>query len=76
MLSHFRLIPFILGLVAGFLIYSVYKPQKQTILQYPHPDDSKDKIYRDKNNTCYSYSVHEVDCDVNERTLKDYPLQA
>jgi len=53
----------------------VYKPQKQVIHQYPHPNDSQGKVYKDPNGTCYSYSVHEVDCDANEATLKEYPLQ-
>lgn len=75
MLSHLRLYPFLLGLVVGAFILYVYKPQKQVVFQYPHPNDSIDKIYKDKNNTCYKYSVHEVDCDSNEKTLKDYPLQ-
>jgi hypothetical protein len=76
MLSHLRLIPLLLGLVVGAIILYVYKPQKQIIYQYPHPEDSKDKIFKDKNNTCYKYSTHEVNCDAHEKSLKDYPLQA
>lgn len=75
MISHFRLVPFLAGLVAGFLIYLVYKPEKQEIKQFPHPNDSTDKVFRDKNGTCYKYSVHEVSCDANESTMKDYPIQ-
>lgn len=73
---HFRLIPLIAGLVIGWLVAHFYKPEKKVIEEYPHPSDLKDKIYRDHNNTCYSYESHEVDCDTNEATLRDYPLQA
>ncbi len=75
MLSHFRLVPFLLGLAIAGLVFLVYKPQKQVIHQYPHPTDAEGKVYRDPNGTCYKYSVHEVNCDANEATLKEYPLQ-
>ncbi len=75
MLDHFRLIPFLGGLALGFLVFMIYKPQKEVIRQYPHPEDADKKTYKDPNGTCYKYSVHEVDCDSHEATLKDYPIQ-
>lgn len=75
MLSHFRLVPFLLGLGAALLVFLVYKPEKQVIRQYPHPQDAKDRVFKDQNGTCYRYTSHEVDCDANEGTLKDYPIQ-
>ncbi len=75
MLSHFRLVPFLLGIGAALLVFWVYKPEKQVIRQYPHPQDAKDRIFKDPNGTCYRYTAHEVDCDANEGTLKDYPIQ-
>jgi hypothetical protein len=75
MLSHFRLVPFLLGIVAAVLVFMVYKPEKQVIRQYPHPEDAKDRVFKDPNGTCYRYTSHEVDCDANEGTLKDYPIQ-
>jgi hypothetical protein len=75
MIGRFRLFPFVLGLIAGGIALSFYKPEKQVILQYPHPSDTDTKIFRDPNKICYKYTSHEVDCDANERTLKDYPVQ-
>ncbi len=75
MLGHFRIIPFVAGLAIGVLVFVLYKPQKQVIRQYPHPNDSDKKVYKDPNGTCYKYSVHEVNCDTHESTLKDYPIQ-
>ena len=75
MFDHFRVFPFIAGLVIGVLISFFYKPEKQIIHQYPHPSEAKDKIFKDPNGTCYKYTSHEVDCDANEGTLKDYPVQ-
>lgn len=75
MFDHFRLLPFVSGLVLAIGVFMIYKPQKQIIHQYPHPKDASEKVYRDPNGTCYTYSVHEVNCDANEGTLKDYPVQ-
>jgi len=54
----------------------VYKPEKQVIHQYPHPSEASKKVFRDHNGACYTYTSHAVDCDANEGTLKDYPIQA
>jgi hypothetical protein len=75
MLNHFRLLPFLAGLAVAFLVFLVYKPQKQVIRQYPHPKDAESKIFKDPNGTCYKYTSHEVNCDANEATLTDYPIQ-
>ena len=75
MYKHFRLIPFLVGLVVGFLVLKFYKTPPQTIVDYPHPDNVKDRVYRDKNGICYSYTAKEVNCDANESTLRSYPLQ-
>lgn len=75
MLNHFKIFPFIAGLVFGLLALYFYKPEKVVIIEYPHPKESEKKVYRDKNGICYTYTSHEVDCDANESTLKDYPIQ-
>ena len=75
MIAHFRILPFVIGLVAGLIIFSFYKPEKQVIYQYPHPSDASTKVFRDKNKSCYTYTAHEVNCDANEATLKEYPIQ-
>lgn len=75
MFSHFRLIPFLVGLGSAMMVFLVWKPSKQVITEYPHPVKGEKNIYRDPNHTCYTYTTHEVDCDANEATLKDYPIQ-
>ena len=74
-MNHFRIIPFICGICAAVIAYMLYKPGKVVIKQYPHPNDSDGKIFRDPNGVCYKYSSHEVNCDANEATLKEYPVQ-
>lgn len=70
---YFHIIPFLLGLVVGVILFFVYKDQKITIIDYPKPNDNN--VYTDKNNVKFRYSTKIVDCDKNESTLKYYPLQ-
>lgn len=53
-----------------------YEPSKTTILEYPHPQNVNERVYRDKNGVCYKYTSKKVDCDSNEGTLRQYPIQA
>lgn len=75
MFDHFRFIPFLVGLVAGFVVFLIYKPEKKEIKKYPHPSEATQNIYKDSNNMCYKYTSHEVNCDTNEGTMTDYPIQ-
>ena len=75
MFAHARILPFVLGLTIGGVLFMVYKPSKEVVKQYPHPKDSSDKVFKDPAGACYKYTTHEVDCDANEGTLKDYPIQ-
>ena len=73
-LPKFYLISFVLGIVFGFLLVMSFKEQKVIIYDYPKPFDNK--IYKDKNNSCYQYVTKEVNCNQNEKTLKPYPVQS
>lgn len=75
MLSHFRILPFVGGILLALFIFAIYKPSKEIIKKYPHPNDAEQMIFKDPNGTCYKYKGNEVNCDANEATLKDYPLQ-
>lgn len=75
MFHHFRAIPFIVGIAAGYLLLVYYKPPPTVVYEYPHPQNVQGRVYRDKNNVCYSYTSTKVDCDANESTLRQYPIQ-
>lgn len=75
MFDYFELKPFGLGLAVGFLLILFFRPQKDTIYKYPHPQTVEQLIYKDQNGSCYKYNVKEVSCDANEGTLTDYPIQ-
>jgi len=75
MLNNFRILPFVCGIVLGYFVFTFYKVEKRIIRQYPHPSDSSNKVFRDPNGVCYTYTSHEVNCDANEATLRDFPIQ-
>jgi hypothetical protein len=75
MFKHLRIIPFLIGLVLGFIGIYLMKPLDKTIMKYPSPENVKNTVYRDQNGICYTYSVEKVDCDKNEGTLSEYPIQ-
>jgi hypothetical protein len=75
MLGHFRLLPFIGGIIIGILFFNNYKMETRSIFQYPHPENVHERVYKDINDVCYSYTAQEVNCNENEGTLKEYPLQ-
>jgi hypothetical protein len=74
-MNHFRLLPFIGGLVAGYFFFIVYKNVKRNIIMYPHPENVHGRVYKDNNGVCYSYTAQDVNCDQNEKNLKPYPVQ-
>jgi hypothetical protein len=75
MIKHFRIIPFIGGIIIAIIVFSTYKTEPHSIFQYPHPDNIHERVYKDKNNVCYAYTAEEANCNDNESTLKQYPLQ-
>lgn len=75
MLKHFRIVPFIIGLAAGYGLLVFYRTEPRVVYEYPHPQNVDTRTYKDKNGVCYSYTAKEVNCDQNEATIKPYPLQ-
>ena len=75
MLSHFEILPFLIGFAVGIVGILCWKDKPRVIVKYPHPSNVKDLTYKDPNGVCYKYTSTEVNCDKNEATLKPYPLQ-
>ena len=75
MLHHLKILPFAAGIAVGLFLLFFYKTPPIIIYAYPRPEGDDTRIYKDKNNRCYSYKSTEVDCDKNESTLKQYPIQ-
>lgn len=74
MMNHFKLIPFVVGLIIGIIGILFIQQDKEVTYRYPTPDDNGKTIYKDKNGVCYRYKATEVDCDKNESKIKPFPL--
>ena len=73
--GFFHMIPFLVGLTSGILYISLGgRGAHEVIYKYPHPTTVDALVYRDPNGACYRYKVEQVDCDKNEKKLKEYPL--
>lgn len=71
----FHWIPFVIGVILGTLyILLGGRGIHEVIYKYPHPTTVDALVYKDPNGACYRYKVEQVNCDKNERKLKEYPL--
>jgi hypothetical protein len=70
----FYILPFIIGIIAGIILLYIFKGQRLEIVDYPKANDNR--IFTDANGIKFKYSTKEVNCDENEKTLRDYPLQS
>ena len=66
MWHHFKLLPFIVGLVIGFVIFFYFKPDaaenKDRVVKWPHPSNAGKVVYRDRNGLCYTFDAQIADC--------------
>ena len=74
-LGFFNFMPFAIGVVAGIAYVAMGgRGSHEVIYKYPHPTTVDALVYKDPNGACYRYKVEQVDCDKNEKKLKEYPL--
>ena len=75
MFEFFKLTPFVIGVVSGIIYIAMGgKGAHEVIYKYPHPTTVDALVYKDPNGACYRYKVEQVNCDKNEKNLKEYPL--
>ena len=73
--EFFKLTPFIIGVTCGIVYIAMGgKGAHEVIYKYPHPTTVDALVYKDPNGACYRYKVEQVNCDKNEKNLKEYPL--
>jgi len=73
--EFFHLIPFVIGIASGLLYVGLGgRGAHEVIYKYPHPTTVDALVYKDPNGACYRYKVEQVNCDKNEKNLKEYPL--
>jgi hypothetical protein len=76
MLKHFKLIPFISGLVIGAIIFFGFKPDtKDRVVKWPNPENAGKVVYRDRNGLCYKFESQIVDCTKVKEKLQAYSFE-
>jgi len=76
MLKHFRVIPFVSGLVIGAIIFFGFKPDtKDRVVKWPNPENAGKVVYRDRNGLCYKFESQIVDCTKVKEKLQAYSFE-
>lgn len=76
MLKHFKLIPFVSGLVIGAIIFFGFKPDtRDRVVKWPNPENAGKVVYRDRNGLCYKFESQIVDCTKVKDKLQAYSFE-
>lgn len=76
MWHHFKIIPFIAGLVVAAIIFLGFKPDaSERVIKWPRPENSGKITYRDRNGLCYNYEAQIADCGKVKDILKAYSFE-
>ena len=65
------IISFMLGVVC---VYNTAPPSK-VVFTYPTPDNVNDIQYKDKTDTCFSFTDNVVECPDDKTKIKKIPIQ-
>jgi hypothetical protein len=77
MWHHFKLLPFLAGLVVGYVIFFVFKPETaiDRTVRWPNPENAGKTTYRDRNGLCYKFDAQIVDCGKVKESLVAYSFE-
>lgn len=76
MLKHFKIIPFVSGLVIGAIIFFGFKPDtRDRVVKWPNPENAGKVVYRDRNGLCYKFESQIVDCSKVKEKLQTYSFE-
>jgi len=66
---------FLISLSIGLFVNYITDPNTKTVFVYPTPDNHDKIQYKGKNDTCFSFTPHEVKCPVNEKEIESYAVK-
>jgi len=77
MFNHFRVLPFLAGLVLGIIVFFYLKPETSAdrVVKWPRPENCGKHTYRDRNGICYIFEAQITDCDKVKDSLQAYALE-
>ena len=65
---------FFLAFGIGLLICYILTPSPEVVVKFPSPYNAGNVVYRDKADTCFTYSANEVACPRDKSTIKMQPV--
>ena len=65
---------FIISLSIGIFFCYITVQKPEIVIKYPTPENAGSVIYVDESDNCYKYSVKEVNCPDDMKSVIDNPL--
>jgi hypothetical protein len=76
MLNHFKVLPFLIGLVVATIIFLGLKPEtNERVVKWPRPENAGKVTYRDRNGICYLFEAQITDCAKVKDKIKNYSIE-
>jgi hypothetical protein len=78
MWHHFKLLPFIVGILVGGVVFFYLRPDianAEKVVKWPHPDNAGKIVYRDRNGLCYTFEAQLADCGTVKESLTTYAFE-
>ena len=66
---------FIISLIVGFFAVYITLPDQRIVYVYPTPENIELLQYKDKTDTCFSFSQEKVTCPTDEKKITVLPSQ-
>lgn len=74
--NHFKIIPFLVGLVFAAIIFLGIKPEaSERVVKWPRPENAGKVTYRDRNGICYTFEAQIADCAKVKDSIKNYAIE-
>jgi hypothetical protein len=77
MFKHFKILPFLAGLIVSGVIFLYIIPEssKERVVKWPHPNNVEKTTYRDRNGLCYKFEAQIADCAKVKDRLQAYAFE-
>ena len=66
---------FIISLIIGFFAVYITLPDQRIVYVYPTPENIELLQYKDKTDTCFSFTQEKVNCPKDEKKITVLPSQ-
>lgn len=72
--KHINPMYFFVSFAVGLFFVYIFNPSPSVVLKFPSPYNAGKIVYKDKNDTCYTYEASSVSCPLEASLIKPQPL--